>query len=289
MNNSWVLICVALSIGIAFYVSKRLADLSELATCPYCYGEDYCGEFETNVSLRYRSVADVIFNLLSVKNVYFATNNGNDVVIKKLANSDEFEKLNRNIRAIIGIEDVLEALLNNRNVRVCSVDVAELFLRRFARKNLTNIWTLIGVNAEPLLLETFRREDDWPVPKLLGYCGRTVTVQNCGTPLNDMQASDWFSRAYVALQLLDAAQRFTFAHPLFRLYLTDISPDNVAVDPRTLAVSFVDLEHGILQKKTSGELYHYSEHVNEEYGFSTEEICASSVSDHNVYAVCRVS
>ncbi|KAJ8937614.1 hypothetical protein NQ318_018427 [Aromia moschata] len=56
---------------------------------------------------------------------------------------------------------------------------------------------------------------------------------------------DW---AYLAFQLLQAAKNFTEDHEDFRLYLTDISPDNVAVS-ESLQISFVDLEDAILKRK----------------------------------------
>lgn len=55
----------------------------------------------------------------------------------------------------------------------------------------------------------------------------------------------------IAVQLLELAEKFTDGHLDFRFYLTDVSPDNVAVDS-DLKVSFIDLENAIINSKHNG-------------------------------------
>lgn len=72
--------------------------------------------------------------------------------------------------------------------------------------------------------------------------------EDCGMSLNSQSDIDWIDRAYLAYQLLQAAKNFTENHEHFRLYLTDVSPDNVAVNYK-LHIAFVDLENAILSIK----------------------------------------
>lgn len=148
------------------------------------------------------------------------------------------------------------------------------------------------------------------MPEHIGSCGRLTAQTYGGATLNSFGNVDWLKRAYLAYQLLIAAIKFTFNHDKFAFYLTDISPDNIAVDD-DFTLTFIDLENVILKLKNEGKSkstyplqifslffniqgdnYHHS--VNYEEGgalftYSEDEICNSAVSDHNIYAVCKVS
>lgn len=66
--------------------------------------------------------------------------------------------------------------------------------------------------------------------------------------LNEYQQAQWFLRADLALQLLQSAVMFSNSHTSYRMYLLDISPDNIAVDLNQ-RIRFIDLEHVILQER----------------------------------------
>lgn len=100
-------------------------------------------------------------------------------------------------------------------------------------------------------LQLLKREDGWPVPKYLGSCGRLIVETNCGQSLLAAAHLTWAERAIIALGLLEMADKFTHAHPDFRFYLTDVSPDNVAFSSE-LKVAFVDLENVIVNSKDNG-------------------------------------
>lgn len=109
-------------------------------------------------------------------------------------------------------------------------------------------WRKVSRN---LFLQLLKRRDGWPVPKYLGSCGRLIIETSCGQSLLSAADLAWTERAAIALQLLDMADRFTDAHPDFRFYLTDVSPDNIAFDFE-LKVAFVDLENVIINSKDKG-------------------------------------
>lgn len=97
------------------------------------------------------------------------------------------------------------------------------------------------------------REEGWPVPRYVGACGRVVVEEYVGETLTSFWNAPWLSRAGFALRLLAAADNFTNSHKDFRFYLTDVSPDNVAVGASG-DVYFVDLENVvILDKNTPNE------------------------------------
>lgn len=103
-------------------------------------------------------------------------------------------------------------------------------------------------------VKILRREDGWPVPKYLGSCGRTIVSEYCGEMLTDRAQDAWHVRAYIAYQLLSAAFNFTYNHPLFSFYFTDIIPDNVGVTSAG-EVCFFDLENIIIVEKNTTGMY----------------------------------
>nr|CAD7431197.1 unnamed protein product [Timema monikensis] len=139
-------------------------------------------------------------------------------------------------------------------------------------------------------------EEDWPVPKYYGACGRVVVEEFAGNMLTAHHHSPWLSRADMARQLLIAAKQFTVRHTYFRFYLTDVSPDNIAVDSSG-RLRFVDLENVIVVDKnisndgkpSSWNTLHSSENFDCPgcFAFSTNELCTHQISDHNFYAVCQ--
>ncbi|XP_019767142.2 divergent protein kinase domain 2A isoform X1 [Dendroctonus ponderosae] len=301
MSRLWWLVPFgACLLAVILTGNKTLLDISERSSCPFCYGDDFCSALE-NATFQYNSLQKVAFNFVSVKNVFFAQLDGRELVLKKLADCAVFSLLNQDVfreakPKAIKQEDLVTLLSDNRrHFHTCNRATAQQLIQAIPSKNskeLANLWTLLNVNVEPLLLEVFRKEHKWPVPHFFGYCGRLAVEENCGVPLNEVQLLHWNHRAHIALQLLQAADKFTSGHEEFRLYLTDVSPDNVAVNLQDFSVAFVDLEHGILQGIHSDQpatLAHYTQYMpEEEFAFFSDSVCASRISDHNIYAVCRL-
>ena len=92
---------------------------------------------------------------------------------------------------------------------------------------------------------------EWPMVELLGVCGRVSVVEYGGERLSQwVGEADWATRANLSHQLLSAALHLTHSHPRLAFYLTDISPDNIAVDNLGVA-RFIDLENIIIVNKTA--------------------------------------
>ncbi|XP_018336589.1 deleted in autism protein 1-like isoform X2 [Agrilus planipennis] len=109
--------------------------------------------------------------------------------------------------------------------------------------------------------------------------------------LTELADLDWSQRTYLALQILESALIFTEGDENFRYYLTDVSPDNIAVDS-ALKITFIDLENVIMVPKLPNKslTVHRSDHWDEDsdFSFSEKQLCENSVSDHNIYAVCKL-
>lgn len=288
------LLLIGISVVTYFVVQKPLVELSDLSKCPFCYGDNLCTAIQRNeITLEFSSFSKFFFNIFSIKNVYFAMYKSQKVILKKLA--AEKELLNINLCDSNCSETEIINNLNegrNKNFKLCS-GFGEIFLRSCRYKDIRNICTIIHVNIEPIILEMFNKKDNWPVPKLYGFCGRVVIVENAGEPLNTIENYDWYQRADTAYQILAAARNFTESHNIFRLYLMDISPDNIVVSD-DLKITFVDLGNVILTAKTgdktiSSNIHHSDNFEEENFIFSEREICENEISDHNIFAVCKVS
>ncbi|KAJ3623856.1 hypothetical protein MTP99_017519 [Tenebrio molitor] len=293
MNNCGLVFLIASTIAgiyIGILTQRPVSTLCDSRKCPFCYGTDLCRDVEDErISLRYRSFSDLFYNLFSVKNVYFGEYDGVRVVLKKLGHQDELDRIERTTAVS---EDIVLRSMDSAGVnslKTCDREVGVSFLTSARRRfDLEQIWTILQVNPEPLMLHILEN-GSWPVPHLYGACGFVIAEQYCGLSLDHFESSPWHERAFLALQLLEAAVAFTHKHNDFRVYLTDISPDNIAVDD-DFNLYFIDLENVILkQKLADNKTVHYSEYFAEEdFVYDEAQVCRGSVSDHNVYAVCRL-
>lgn len=178
-----------LSIGVAFsgvlyyYISYPIFDICEFEKCPYCYGIDQCEQFIDNkITLKTDSVVTFIRNYVSVKNVFLASASGgaNTVILKKLGHDGELNNLDKLVCSEISYDNMcnfsvkhdvfnytekIVTFLNNasefRNFRSCSENTSDVFVKSIFQtgntvvhdSRITNIWTILQVNVEPLMLQ----------------------------------------------------------------------------------------------------------------------------------------
>lgn len=77
----------------------------------------------------------------------------------------------------------------------------------------------------------------------MGACGRFIVEEYVGPNLAEwLPRADWKGRMNAALQLLRIADQLTRGIDDFRLYVTDVSLYNVAVDP-TSTLKLIDGEN----------------------------------------------
>ncbi|KAJ9585287.1 hypothetical protein L9F63_002917 [Diploptera punctata] len=323
MRASIILVSLAIVISIKILILPPITDLLELEKCPACYGTSMCPAFATEHIIRDTSSIDaIIFNMLGAKNIMLGLYLNKKVILKKLGHNSELDLLDKNIclmtdlvpgcnvsNAISQHDNLLSELRQlvtksfTSSLRCpSSVHLENLLNFHENSKNdskvfQANLWTVVSVNPEPLIMQVLRQEDGWPVAKYLGACGRIIVEEYVGQMLYTYYAAPWIQRASFAHQLLVAAYNFTYSHLNFSFYLTDISPDNIAVDANG-RIKFVDLENVVVVDKNIPEedkppiwdTPHVSEIFDCEgngcFAFSSDDICEHRLSDHNIYAVC---
>lgn len=168
-------------------------------------------------------------------------------------------------------------------------------------RDKVQIWTASLVNAEPIILQTFPAEEDWPFPQYHGACGRYVVVDYKGRPVSEFYKAPWSKRVDIAYQILKIADQLTHNKEEFSLYLTDVNGNNFVVDASG-KVTIVDAEDIVVvdaravraAKPHGWEDIHESsspdcsrKSFKECHPFSETQLCSHVTSDHNYYAVCR--
>lgn len=306
-----------------------ITQLTELQKCPACYGVSACHNIH-KIDLLWNDVNAIISHLFGVKNVFFGTYNQSKVVLKKLAHSSELKALDITLcsklhlgypcsnvpldRYTADFYNLIRKTITSdfsqddtSRLRLCPTieHLDDLFYNVHLnnehinpKQYLINLWTLVSINPEPLILQILSAEDGWPVPKYFGACGRIIIEEYIGLPLSDCYDKPWIQRVKIASSLLNAAYMFTFKNKKFSFYLTDVSADNIAVDHENVA-KFIDLENIIIVDKIISQQDESKEwqkihknimHFNcpNCFAFSPKDICNHHLSDHNYYAICRL-
>lgn len=164
-----------------YYTTDSILDMCELEKCPFCYGIDQCELFQQNkITLKTDSFLTFIYNHISVKNVFSAKLGSDNVILKKLGHSAELSSLDKLVCSEISRDnfcnfsenphslnytDKVITFLNNaidfKNFKTCSEDTSVLFINSVLKTisngvvndtYMKNVWTILQVNVEPLML-----------------------------------------------------------------------------------------------------------------------------------------
>ncbi|KYM79291.1 PREDICTED: deleted in autism protein 1 homolog [Atta cephalotes] len=324
-------ICIlALRINVILQsLYPSVTQLTELQKCPACYGISACHNIH-KIDLLWNDVNAIISHLFGVKNVFFGIYNQSKVVLKKLAHSSELKALDVTLcnelhlgypcsnvpldRYKADFYNLIRKIITSdfskddtSRLRLCPTirHLDDLFYNVHLNNKhidptqyLINLWTLVSINPEPLILQILSTENGWPVPRYFGACGRIIVEEYVGLPLSDYYDKSWIQRVKIASSLLNAAYLFTFKNEMFGFYLTDISADNIAVDHENVA-KFIDLENIIIVDKNISQesvepkdwqKIHNTIHFDcpNCFVFSSKDICNHHLSDHNYYAICQL-
>uniref|UniRef100_A0A6M2D2M4 Putative conserved secreted protein ovary overexpressed n=1 Tax=Rhipicephalus microplus TaxID=6941 RepID=A0A6M2D2M4_RHIMP len=311
---------------LSFHIEPASEAFHEFHKCPACFGDAFCPHMHDVKLTGWYSRS--LLRFFNVKNVFMGELNGTRVVVKKLAHDDEFREVDRRwcrsrrcnvasaVRSTVDSGQSHEAALmkhlfavrkeqdmtacpSSRLIRrmlmMLSYSPLMVARRQGASRAADVLAYTVTVNAEPLLLQTFPRMDDWPFPTLLGSCGRTIVETYEGEPLSNFEQASWTVRANISLQLLDMADLMTENPTQYALYMTDVSMDNFAVNDQG-EVRLIDLENIIVVDRMQVRaerrpgwkqwLEHREEMCHDCLSFNAEDLCSHSASDHNFYAVC---
>ncbi|VVD03527.1 unnamed protein product, partial [Leptidea sinapis] len=273
----------------------------------------------------YFSKWSYVFN---AKNIFYGlTRTNRKVVLKKLAHNWEFDEFDSKICKTWNLSQDCNPnqLLNVTNVDAKILDIVNLNLswpgeeprkglvlcpysyslydllnpvfypKRNHKAELLNIWTMLSLNPEPIILQVIPKSKGWPVPAYGGVCGRLEVVAYEGETLASLNDVTWYKKLKYAQKILKAAMDFTFKHDRFRFYLMDWSLDNIVVNDNDV-VTFVDLEDvvivdkNILPKRDLPDWYkrYGREQLGPGFTFSIENLCKHHLSDHNLWAACYI-
>ncbi|KAJ0171412.1 hypothetical protein K1T71_012962 [Dendrolimus kikuchii] len=329
------IIILGLIFTISFYSSillfgdpkiPTIMKLTNLQRCPACYGVTVCPElYSSEITLE----TNGWYNIFNTKNIYYGyTKSNRKVVLKQLAHDWEFQnfdlklckrwKLKRNCqpKQLLNASNIEEKVIKiikynlswsydepRKGLVMCPYAQSFYDLlhsvpdvpRENPKSHMINIWTMLMINPEPLILQIIPKSKGWPVPAYAGVCGRLEVVAHEGESLSALTHIEWHKKLKQAKQMLSAAMDFTYKHDRFRFYLMDWSIDNIVADTDD-RITFVDLEDVIvLDKQTSPQkdlpdwYQRYTrENMGTEFTFSIDNICKHHLSDHNIWAACHV-
>lgn len=189
----FVIITFAISFYIPVFIFGNLKipkvlRLTDLNRCPVCYGISVCPELYSNqIVLEEHRWQDLLFN---VKNIYHGyTKSNRKVILKKLAYDKELDKFDNNLCKTFNLSSNCKPmdLLNVTTIHKKIVDIVHFnltrtdvsvrprtgltfcpypegiqdFLKPFLTNNirkqhnsdLINVWTMLSLNAEPIILQ----------------------------------------------------------------------------------------------------------------------------------------
>ncbi|XP_053669069.1 uncharacterized protein LOC128719470 [Anopheles marshallii] len=206
-------------------------------------------------------------------------------------------------------EFIKESILDTTRIEgciFCPTSGNRQTLRRFLalfEPSDNELWNLFAIrtNVEPLLLKLFSTYDSpFYVPKLLDVVGFSFVESYQGQTLEHFYEHPLATRMLIASKLIKAAFRFTEGIHGFRIYLTDINPDNVVADVKdkgkTVRVSIVDLDNVIIldSRSKTFSTRHNTYHVhgriecNGCFAYVQEDVCRYPNSDLNFFATCQL-
>ncbi|KAG1678568.1 Deleted in autism protein 1 [Nymphon striatum] len=305
----------------------------ELDSCPFCFGHSVC---KLILMTNYADLTGISklkwLNFINGKNVYFARlESGTDVVLKKLSWNSEIYDLGKQLcemidldpcdfrnavrlyvpkfmkyfhqqsersRAVFGIKDVLacpsERFLSLMLNNFMDDELAHVNYDRLDA--LSEFVTMLHLNPEPLIIQSFPAQNGWPFPHYYGACGRIIVEENGGKPLSDYLYASWNTRVQLSYQLMKIAEKLTNNQLNLSLYMTDVNLNNFAVSPEG-HLTLIDAENIIVvdkQKNWKDQPATWNITLtNQDLGcidclsYSVEDLCSYQVSDHNYYAICR--
>ncbi|XP_075985644.1 divergent protein kinase domain 2A-like [Anticarsia gemmatalis] len=304
--------------------TPRVMSLTDLNRCPACYGISICPElYSSQIILDWQTLP----SMFNAKNIFSGvTKSDRRVVLKKLAHNwelNEFDSklckefnLKRNCKPIqlLNVTNFDEKIIKlveynltwpdvepRKGLVLCpyAYSVYDLLVPVLTKKkpamDMINIWTMLSINPEPIIIQVIPKSSGWPVPAYAGVCGRLEVVAYEGESLSSLTHIPWHRKLRIAKKILDAAMDFTFKHDRFRFYLMDWSLDNIVANDKD-EITFVDLEDFVVLDKhisPGKDLPDWYQRYGREalgpgFTFSIENMCKHHLSDHNLWAACYI-
>lgn len=156
--------------------------------------------------------------------------------------------------------------------------------------NETTVWLLMLTNPQ-LLLHPYLEHHGFPVPQLFGICGLTIFQEHVGPTLQHFYKANFEIKLRIAKQLLESALKFTNGFEGYRMYITDLTADNLIYNEESDKLFFIDLNTAfIVDSKDTIHKDGIDQHENIEcddcFAFVPDRLCSYGISDVNLLESC---
>lgn len=159
--------------------------------------------------------------------------------------------------------------------------------------NLTEItiWHYLLNNLQPLIFPVLY-ERDFPIPKTYAVCGFSFYQEYAGDDLYNYFKSDFLTKLKISKQLLEAAIQFSNGFDNYRLYITDLTADNIVYNRIKKKLYFIDLDtiYIVDSRETKYKsLIHKHRYIECSgcFAYSADDIASYNISDINIYSSCQ--
>ncbi|KAI9585168.1 hypothetical protein GQX74_001015 [Glossina fuscipes] len=243
----------------------------DLELCKDCFRSQLkgCEKFYENIigqDLSLQSIMDVLPKMPSKRNIRWLTmQNTERVVCKYLGYRNQRKHLHH-----ATVQKLRDELLHSQSAwQYCPIEDIESFLlqlRAYLSLKLETLWLYALTNID-LLLKPVLYDLNFPVPRT-------------------------WHKLEIAKQLLEASLQFSNGFSNYRLYITDLTADNIVYNVAKSKLYLIDLDTILIVDSSKAE-YNNSVHRYEyeicEGCFSYEplDICNYNISDVNIFLACQ--
>ncbi|XP_017465317.1 PREDICTED: uncharacterized protein LOC108358466 [Rhagoletis zephyria] len=156
--------------------------------------------------------------------------------------------------------------------------------------NETTVWLFMLTNAQ-LFLQPYLQKHGFPVPQTFGICGFTAYQEHVGQTVEHFYPADFQIKLRIVRQLLEAALIFTNGFEGYRIYITDLTSDNLVYNVERDKLYFVDLNTVYIVDANStidsdGVDHHDLIACDNCFAFVPDRLCTNGLSDLNVLESC---
>uniref|UniRef100_A0A0K8U4F3 UPF0672 protein C3orf58 n=1 Tax=Bactrocera latifrons TaxID=174628 RepID=A0A0K8U4F3_BACLA len=179
------------------------------------------------------------------------------------------------------------------DLQICPHASIQQFVNFFATHseyNETTVWLLMLTNPQ-LLVHPYLEHHGFPVPQLFGVCGLTTFQEHVGQTLQHFYKANFAIKLRIAKQLLESALKFTNGFEGYRMYITDLTADNLIYNEERDKLYFIDLNTAfIVDSKHTAHKDGIDQHENIEcddcFAFVPDRLCTYGISDVNLLESC---
>lgn len=189
----------------------------------------------------------------------------------------------------------LQQHMNMQGMQYAPLKAIDHFIRDLqklqAQLSEITIWNYLLNNIQ-LLIFPILYELNFPVPQTYEVCGFTLYQQYAGDDLYNFFKTDFLTQLKISKQLLKAAIKFSHGFSHYRLYITDLTADNIVYDKANNQIFFIDLDTiFIVAAREAKYKSSTHKHLHMEcpgcFAYSPDDIAAYNISDVNIFLSCQ--